>query len=53
MRLTNWLFNLYRHYLEFVAAKLNNRPRKRLGWKPHPKPSTNYRPTHRIQHVLR
>ena len=29
-------------YLDYVAAQLNNRPRKTLGWKNPPKPSTNY-----------
>ena len=32
-------------YLDHVAMKLNNRPRKRLGCKHRPRPSTNYCPT--------
>jgi IS30 family transposase len=35
-------------FLEYVAAELNNRPRKRLGWKPPPKPLINYCLTHLI-----
>ena len=36
-------------YLDYVATKLNTRPRKTLGWKKPPKSSTNYsqtRPNH-------
>ena len=35
-----------------VAATLNRRPRKTLGWKPHPKPSTNCY-SHTSEDVLR
>ncbi len=39
-------------YLDHVAMKLNNRPRKRLSWKTPPKHSTNYSPNSQIKAVL-
>ena len=40
-------------YLDFVAAQLNSRPRKRLGWRTPAKHSTNYSQTKTIHPVLR
>ncbi len=39
-------------YLDHVAAKLNRRPRKTIGWKTQHKHSTNYSRTHHNQPVL-